>query len=162
MRIDWSSTAASAAVAVTVSLALWWWQGHRLRLKSSSTTITAETPTTKNKNDKKDHVPNRSVTEEQQYGASQASAVHQLQEEEVVEPMDGRQGTSATNSTCRPVAPPTHKLPPEHATAVVGLDSSSHEQERNEPDAKEFEKNFRIKDIPDFTIELNDSDNDMF
>jgi hypothetical protein len=137
MRIDFSSTVATAVVTVAVSYTLWW-QFRKLRQPAESVT----TVPTERQDDKINvhEICERDESGREQKWASKASIV--------IHKTESKECTNGSISCSTPTM------------ATPGSNSRTTE-EKDEPDLKELMK-FKAKDIPDFTIELDDSDDDMF
>jgi hypothetical protein len=145
MRIDFSSTAATTVVAVVVSFTLWW---QFRKLKQPANSVTAQP----GGNNGKDTVHEISVKEEehgqeQKWISKATITLHKAGEPDD----DGKKDNTSCLSTTM-TAPDS---------ATVGSANSAAKKEEDEPNLKDL-KNFKVEDIPDFTIELADSDDDMF
>jgi hypothetical protein len=144
MRIDFSSTAATAVVAAALSFTLWW---QFRKLKQPADPVTAQSG---GKNCKENvheiSVKEEETGQEQKWISKATITVHMP-----AEPSNNKKDNSSCMSAT--MASPD--------SATEGLANSAAKKGEEEPDLKVL-KNFTVMDIPDFTIELADSDDDMF
>ena len=177
MRIDTTSTAVTVMIAVGVSVTLWWWQHHKQQQNAasggrnddddSSSSSTDETHTKKAASDAPVST-SRSKTTPSQRNTMTVKAIS-LGTDKTIFPANFED----PNTPVFPDSHPTwHKpppiSPPDNNTANTTTTESptkekqppSHSKEEEE-DLKDLQKEtFSVKDIPDFTMMLDDDDDD--